>query len=119
MSSLFHDKTYQLEARQFVGKNSCIKGQPNLTRAMFSQWVNETYYIKISDETARSWLAKLGFKRIHHQKGVYFDGHDRDDVVLYREVFESNGRTGQKITDSVRKHTRTGGGREIVDTCGA
>ena len=87
MSSLFHDETFQLEARQFVRKNSCIKGQPNLTRAMFSQWVNEKYGTEISDETARSWLAKLGFKRIHHQKSVYFDGHDRDDVVLYREEF--------------------------------
>ena len=24
---------------------------------------------------------------MHHQKGVYFDGHDRDDVVLYRNYF--------------------------------
>ena len=29
----------------------------------------------------------LGFSRVHHQRGVYFDGHDSDDVVLYRNNF--------------------------------
>ena len=28
-----------------------------------------------------------GKTRIHHQKGVYFDGHDRADVVEYRDMF--------------------------------
>ena len=31
----------------------------------------------------------LGFNRLHHQKGVYFDGHDREDVVQYRNDFLS------------------------------
>ena len=43
--------------------------------------------MNIHDSTARRWLFKLGFSRIHHQKGVYFDGHDRDDVVKYRNTF--------------------------------
>ena len=29
----------------------------------------------------------LGFKQINHQKGVYFDGHEPDDVVEYRTKF--------------------------------
>ena len=28
-----------------------------------------------------------GFSQLHHQKGVYFDGHDREDVVEYRNEF--------------------------------
>ncbi|KIM76951.1 hypothetical protein PILCRDRAFT_26353, partial [Piloderma croceum F 1598] len=37
----------------------------------------------ISLATARRWLHKEGFKYIHHKKGLYFDGHDRPDVVEY------------------------------------
>ena len=42
----------------------------------------------ISLHSARRWLHKEGFKFISHKKGLYFDGHDRPDVVKYRqEVF--------------------------------
>ncbi len=27
---------------------------------------------------------------MNHQKGVYFDGHERNDVVAYRKVFLGN-----------------------------
>ena len=54
---------------------------------MFADWIHSTYDTRIHDATARRWLAELGFSRTHHQKGVYFDGHDRDDVVLYRNQF--------------------------------
>ncbi|KAK7042832.1 hypothetical protein R3P38DRAFT_3449566, partial [Favolaschia claudopus] len=39
----------------------------------------------ISLKTAERWLHKEGFKYIHHKKGLYFDGHDRPDVVDYRQ----------------------------------
>ena len=39
----------------------------------------------ISLATARRWLHKEGFKYIHHKKDLYFDGHDRPDVVEYRQ----------------------------------
>ena len=48
---------------------------------MFTQW---EYGVKIHKETACIWL---GIHRIHRQKGVFFDGHDREDVVTYRNDF--------------------------------
>ena len=36
---------------------------------------------------ARTWLHHLGFHPCDHQKGVYFDGHEREDVVTYRQKF--------------------------------
>ena len=30
------------------------------------------------------WLHHLGFNMSDHQKGVFFDGHDREDVIAYR-----------------------------------
>ncbi|KAJ7210488.1 hypothetical protein GGX14DRAFT_625775 [Mycena pura] len=42
----------------------------------------------ISLRTARRWLHKLGWTYSQVKKGVYVDGHEREDVVQYRnEVF--------------------------------
>lgn len=39
----------------------------------------------ISNRTARRWLIKLGWRRTRLKKGVYMDGHERPDVVKYRQ----------------------------------
>lgn len=35
----------------------------------------------------RRWLHRLGFNHKNHLKGVYFDGHERKDVVRSRQEF--------------------------------
>ena len=85
-SSLIHNEAFQLAARSFVREHAYIKGEPNLTVCKFAKWVNTTYSTNVHPETARRWLYKLGFSRVHHQKGLYFDGHDRSDVQ-YRNHF--------------------------------
>ena len=39
----------------------------------------------LSNRTVQRWLHKLGFRRKALTKGVYMDGHERADVVAYRE----------------------------------
>jgi hypothetical protein len=39
----------------------------------------------ISLSTARRWLHLEGFRYTSHKKGLYFDGHDRPDVIAYRQ----------------------------------
>jgi len=39
----------------------------------------------VSLSTARQWLHCEGFHYISHRKGLYFDGHDHEDVVAYRQ----------------------------------
>lgn len=85
--SLINDKSFCLAAREFVRSHACRKGEPNLTGYMLVDWMKEEYNVIIHVSTARRWLHKLGFDRVHHQKGVYFDGHDREDVVSYRKEF--------------------------------
>ena len=41
----------------------------------------------IRETTARQWLHQLWFTRIHHQKRVYFDGHNLENVIAYRLIF--------------------------------
>ena len=86
-TSLIHDEGFRLEARTYIRQNAYIKGEPNLTLDVFVKWVASKYNTQIHKETARRWVHELGFARVHHQKGVYFDGHDREDVVCYRNAF--------------------------------
>ena len=41
----------------------------------------------ISDSTARRWLSKLGWRYGKQPNGMYIDGHERQDVVEYRQGF--------------------------------
>ena len=85
--SLIRDEHFKLKAREYVRANSCKRGEPNLTAGMFQKWVQEQFQYEICTETARLWLRSLGFSQKYHKKGVYFDGHERQDVVDYREQF--------------------------------
>ena len=42
---------------------------------------------EISTATASLWLHDMGFSYKQFSKGVYFDGHERDDVVRARELY--------------------------------
>ena len=39
----------------------------------------------VSLSTARRWLHREGFRFTEHRKALYFDGHERPDVVEYRQ----------------------------------
>lgn len=41
----------------------------------------------ISEATARRWLGALGWVHSKVKKGLYYDGHERPDVVEYRKEF--------------------------------
>ena len=58
-----------------------------MTSEEFARWVNTEFSVSIHKETARKWLHRLGFSQKNHHKGVYFDVHERDDVVESRQQF--------------------------------
>ncbi len=84
-------------ATHYVRENAFKKGAANLTAQSFCTWVNDELLRnatlepgaprKISVEVARKWLHEMGFKVKRITKGVYFDGHERADVVDHRNVF--------------------------------
>lgn len=41
----------------------------------------------ICERTTARWLNKLGFRVCSIQKGVYVDGHERDEVVVARKEY--------------------------------
>ena len=55
---------------------------PSLENTLFV----ETGIIKkksISFATATQWLNILGFFYQRHRQGIYYDGHEREDVITY------------------------------------
>jgi len=50
-------------------------------------FVRLTFERNISDRTACAWLDIIGFYRSSKGQGLYFDGHERNDVVEYRKSF--------------------------------
>ena len=68
-----------------------------MTSIDFCRWVNEAllpnstlepgFPRKIGLETARKWLHHLGFEVLTAKKGIFIDGHERDDVVESRKLF--------------------------------
>ena len=55
-----------------------------MTVQMFKDWIKHTYNLDVCHETSSLYLKRLGFNQVDHQKGVFFDGHERDDVILYQ-----------------------------------
>ncbi len=75
----------------------CNKSEPNLTVRAFVECTDNT---KDQSETAHRWHGVLELSQVHHQKEVYFDGHDRPDILSYRnELFiKLNELDGQSKT---------------------
>jgi hypothetical protein len=47
----------------------------------------EVQKLSISKSTVLCWLDKMAWQYGRHQNGMYIDGHERDDVVEYRQNF--------------------------------
>lgn len=85
--SLVHDENFTTEARQYVRENGYVKGRPNLTLEKFASWVKEEWSTDICTSTASDWLHEMGFTNRQFSKGVYFDGHERPDVLEERKKY--------------------------------
>jgi len=67
-----------------------------MTATTFANWVNVDllpnshlppgFPRSITPCTDRKWLHDLGFSPKSNKKGLYFDGHEREDVVEYRKL---------------------------------
>ena len=84
-------------ATQHVRENAFKKGAPNMTARSFCTWVNDELLPssnlepgaprKIGVEVSRNWLHSMGFNVKRITKGLYYDGHEREDVIEDRKTF--------------------------------
>ena len=90
--SFLHDESVQARCRTWLSNISSGQVTPQkLQHAIETTIFPELGIVPkrpISLRTARRWLVKLGWRQMVIRKGVYMDGHERDDVVKYRnEVY--------------------------------
>ncbi len=91
------DEELNRKALEYIRVNNVVKGRPNMTIAVFCEWINEDllpnitlepgFSCRVSVETARCWLHELGFSVMRASKGTFVDGHEREDVVEYSKNF--------------------------------
>jgi len=94
---VWQNEELNMDVRQYIRENANVKGQPNMSTASFCQWVNNElfpnhvlepgYPHKINIDTARRLLHHLEFRVLDRKKGVYIDGHEREDVVTYHQIY--------------------------------
>lgn len=92
-----HQKIKSLIDDEDIVKKSLIFIRENgnkITPKVFQNFINKDLLSRmnisrksISIQTARIWLKKLGLVPQSRKKGIYFDGHEREDVLEYREYF--------------------------------
>ena len=91
------DEDCQKKALAWLCGRTYDKDQPSMTAATFPNWVNTDllpnshlppgFPRSITPRIAREWLHNIGFSPKSSKKGLYSDGHERDDVVEYRKLF--------------------------------
>ena len=89
--SPINSQEFREEFKTYVKENSRKSGEANLTARALTVWVNERLGLGLetgySERTIVNWLHILGFKVTETKKGIYFDGHERPDVILDRRRF--------------------------------
>ncbi len=96
--SLISDENVQGAVKSYICDTGYVKGSPNLTLMDVVSWVKTNYDIEVSKSSVGHWLHLLGFTYVQHTKGVYFDGHDRTDVVASRKAYLETLSTHDKRT---------------------
>ena len=74
-----------------------LRSQPNesITAQSFRLWICQHLHqavglvrpVEISESTALRWLIRLGMSFSEYRPGTYVDGHEREDIVAYRNDF--------------------------------
>jgi hypothetical protein len=86
--SLLDDPTVRSAARDWLTAQKAGDVTPSLFQRSLNMVILPTLGINLKkplcERTARRWLVKLGWRLTVIRKGVYMDGHERADVVEYR-----------------------------------
>ncbi|KAJ3004691.1 hypothetical protein NUW54_g4694 [Trametes sanguinea] len=87
--SHLHNESVQAAARDWLTAQPSGTITPRAFQASLNETILPTLIISlprpICERTARRWLIQLGWRRTVLRKGVYMDGHERPDVVEYRQ----------------------------------
>lgn len=77
------DLNTELAEKDGTGKDRPLRECDNPTMQQSPTYLRSG----ITKRSACQWLHKLGYSYKHVRKGIYIDGHEREDVVAYRRTF--------------------------------
>lgn len=98
--SLFDDEDVQNACRIWLRSQI----PDSICGRSFALWITESLHhilhykepIKVHERTAQRWLHRLDFSPCTYRQGLYFDGHERGDVVAFRKKFLNEMASYQK-----------------------
>jgi hypothetical protein len=89
--SLIHEEDVMRACRQWLRTQRpdsvCAASFTNWIKAELHKKLNLTNAIQVSERTSVRWLHELGMSYSDYKPGAYCDGHEREDVVQYRNLF--------------------------------
>ena len=89
--SLIYDEDIASHCRRYLKSqiNDSITAQSfaNLVKDILHLETDLANSVLISERTAIRWLHHLGMDYLKYCKGLYIDGHERPDIVEYRDAF--------------------------------
>ncbi|EJD34753.1 hypothetical protein AURDEDRAFT_75916, partial [Auricularia subglabra TFB-10046 SS5] len=95
--SLLDDEDVMLGVQRWLRTQETGTITPQLLRKHLNEVLLPALGVKrkksVSVRTAVRWMWKLGYKRRRHRKGVYWDGHERKDVVKARVAYLARMKT--------------------------
>ncbi|CAJ0909683.1 10713_t:CDS:2, partial [Entrophospora sp. SA101] len=87
--SFLHDELVSLQVSSYLHSKK-FKVSPMLVKKYFEEHILPVLHIEvpftISVRTAACWMNKLGFYYKQYKKGIYFDGHNCEDVCKIRTL---------------------------------
>lgn len=92
VKSLIEDEDTKAQITRYLRMNKLtvdLKQFIQFVKNEVIPWAGISGQKTISEKTARAWLHEVGWEYKKRTKGIYFDGHERDDVVEYRHKFVS------------------------------
>lgn len=89
-TSVIGDENFQLRLKEVLRAMPEVRRIPRnfmtlLNNDILKEFLNAP--TRISEITARRWMKILGYKMVNVRKDYYVDGHERNDVVEYRQIF--------------------------------
>ncbi|TFK80727.1 hypothetical protein K466DRAFT_636180 [Polyporus arcularius HHB13444] len=87
--SYLHEESVERTSRDWLTAQTAGEVTPhkfrNALNSIILPSLNVALRTPLCERTARRWLVKLGWSLTVLRKGVYMDGHEREDVKKYRQ----------------------------------
>ncbi|CAG8536262.1 15820_t:CDS:2 [Cetraspora pellucida] len=89
LESLINDEDFSEDCIEWLRQQKPEVCTPSNLKAyientLFSKLIGHIKEDTISEKTCRNYMYSWGFKYNERRKGIFFDGHERPDVLVYR-----------------------------------